>query len=51
VDVLDAGSGIIPQLTAFGFRQRRCFTRMALGITALPGNPAWLLAAAGPEFG
>ncbi|MEO6830252.1 MAG: GNAT family N-acetyltransferase [Acidobacteriaceae bacterium] len=51
VDVLDAGRGIIPQLAALGFQQRRCFTRMALGLTSLPGNPAWLLAAAGPEFG
>jgi GNAT superfamily N-acetyltransferase len=51
VDVLDAGSGIIPKLIAHGFRRRRCFTRMALGLTALPGNPAQLLAAAGPEFG
>ncbi len=51
VDVLDAGSGIIPNLTAHGFRRHRCFTRMALGLTALPGNPVSLLAAAGPEFG
>ena len=51
VDVLDAGSGIIPKLIAHGFRRRRCFTRMALGLTVLPGNPAQLLAAAGPEFG
>ena len=51
VDVLDAGSGIIPNLIAHGFRRQRSFTRMALGLTALPGNPAQLLAAAGPEFG
>jgi GNAT superfamily N-acetyltransferase len=51
VDALDAGSGIIPELIAQGFRQHRCFTRMALGLTALPGDPARLLAAAGPEFG
>ena len=51
VDLLDAGSEIIPTLIAHGFRQQRCFTRMALGLTSLPGNPPQLLAAAGPEFG
>ncbi len=51
VDVLDAGSGLIPILTAHGFHRQRHFTRMALGLSALPGNPAHLLAAAGPEFG
>ncbi len=51
VDVMDAGSGIIPNLIALGFRRQRTFTRMALGLTALPGNPAQLSAAAGPEFG
>jgi hypothetical protein len=51
VDVLDAGSDLIPTLVSHGFRQKRHFTRMALGLSALPGNPARLLAAAGPEFG
>ena len=51
VDVLDAGSGLIPTLASHGFRRQRRFTRMALGLSALPGNPARLLAAAGPEFG
>ena len=51
VDVLDAGSALIPSLTSQGFRPQRRFTRMALGVSALPGNPAHLLAAAGPEFG
>lgn len=51
VDLLDAGSGLIPSLTAQGFRPQRRFTRMALGVSGLPGNPAYLLAAAGPEFG
>lgn len=51
VDVLDAGRVLIPTLTAHGFRRQRCFTRMALGLAALPGNPAQLMAAAGPEFG
>jgi GNAT superfamily N-acetyltransferase len=51
VDVLDAGSVLIPTLTAHDFRRQRCFTRMALGLAALPGKPAQLMAAAGPEFG
>jgi GNAT superfamily N-acetyltransferase len=51
VDVLDAGSELVPVLTSHGFRPQRRFTRMALGLSALPGNPARLLAAAGPEFG
>lgn len=51
VDVLDAGSELVPTLTAHGFRQQRPFTRMAHGLSKLPGNPAHLLAAAGPEFG
>ncbi len=51
VDVLDAGREIIQTLIAHGFERQRGFTRMALGLAALPGNPAQLLAAAGPEFG
>jgi GNAT superfamily N-acetyltransferase len=51
VDVLDAGKVLIPTLTAHNFRRLRSFTRMALGLAALPGNPAQLMAAAGPEFG
>ena len=51
LDVLDAGRVLIPTLTSRNFRMRRSFTRMALGLAALPGNPAHLLAAAGPEFG
>jgi hypothetical protein len=51
VDVLDAGRGLIPTLTSLGFRPQRQFTRMALGLSRLPGDPARLLAAAGPEFG
>ena len=51
VDVLDAGSFLIPTLTSVGFRRQRQFTRMALGLSHLPGDPAQLLAAAGPEFG
>jgi GNAT superfamily N-acetyltransferase len=51
VDVLDAGRSLVPTLTSLGFRPQRRFTRMALGLSALPGNPPRLLAAAGPEFG
>jgi len=51
VDVLDLGSCLVPTLTSLGFRPQRRFTRMALGLSALPGNPSRLLAAAGPEFG
>ena len=51
VDVLDAGSVLIPTLIAHGFRLQRPFTRMALGLAALPGDPAQMMAAAGPEFG
>jgi GNAT superfamily N-acetyltransferase len=51
VDVLDAGIVLIPTLIARGFRLQRRFTRMALGLAALPGNPAQMMAAAGPEFG
>ena len=48
---LDAGSCLVPTLTALGFRPQRRFTRMALGLSQLPGDPSRLLAAAGPEFG
>lgn len=51
VDVLDAGNNLIPTLTSLGFRPQRRFTRMALGLSHLPGNPSALLSPAGPEFG
>jgi GNAT superfamily N-acetyltransferase len=51
VDVLDAGKVLIPTLLARGFQLQRPFTRMGLGLAALPGNPALMMAAAGPEFG
>ena len=51
VDVLDHGRCLIPTLTALGFRPQRRFTRMALGLSQLPGDPSRLFAAAGPEFG
>ena len=51
VDVLDAGSALIPTLAEHGFLLQRRFTRMALGLAALPGDRASMMAAAGPEFG
>jgi GNAT superfamily N-acetyltransferase len=51
VDVLDAGSVLHSLLERHGFRPQRHFTRMALGLPTLPGDPSRLLAAAGPEFG
>jgi GNAT superfamily N-acetyltransferase len=50
VDVLDRDT-LVPVLAAHGFRRRREFIRMACGLSQLPGSPAELLAAAGPEFG
>jgi GNAT superfamily N-acetyltransferase len=51
VDILDPGTSLIPTLNSLGFRPQRRFTRMALGLSQLPGDPSRLLAAAGPEFG
>ena len=51
VDVLEAGAALGPALARRGFRVQRGFTRMALGRAVLPGDPARLLVAAGPEFG
>ncbi len=51
IDVLEAGNTLLPVLEGRGFRLERGFTRMALGQSHLPGTPAHLLAAAGPEFG
>jgi GNAT superfamily N-acetyltransferase len=51
IDVLDAGAGLTAALAQRGFSARRGFCRMALGRTTLPGIPARMLAAAGPEFG
>ncbi|HZC43408.1 MAG TPA: GNAT family N-acetyltransferase [Acidobacteriaceae bacterium] len=51
IDVLGSGSSLTPTLKSLGLRPQRQFTRMALGLPALPGDPARLFAAAGPEFG
>jgi hypothetical protein len=51
VDVLEAGAALGPALAGHGFKVQRGFTRMALGRAVLPGNPARLVVAAGPEFG
>jgi predicted N-acetyltransferase YhbS len=51
LDLLDPWSSLVPPLLAWGFRRQRSFRRMALGRAALPGEPARLVLAAGPEFG
>ncbi len=51
IDLLEAGEALASELTQRGFTARRNFCRMTFGHTTLPGNPAQLLAAAGPEFG
>jgi len=51
IDLLEAGADLTPWLTQRGFTPRRGFCRMAHGRDTLPGAPARLLAAAGPEFG
>jgi GNAT superfamily N-acetyltransferase len=51
VDLLEAGSVLTPTLIERGFRLQRPFTRMALGLAALPGDPTQMMVAAGPEFG
>jgi GNAT superfamily N-acetyltransferase len=51
IDVLDAGVFLLPRLEQLGFQRLRPFTRMALGISSLPGVPSRVMAAAGPEFG
>jgi GNAT superfamily N-acetyltransferase len=51
LDLLDSWRSLVPPLIAWGFRRQRPFRRMALGRVALPGDPARLVLAAGPEFG
>ena len=51
LDLLESGKDLAPLLEANGFRIQRAFRRMALGRDTLPGNPAQLVCAAGPEFG
>jgi GNAT superfamily N-acetyltransferase len=51
LDLFDPWSSLVPLLVACGFRRQRPFRRMALGRTTLPGEPARLVLAAGPEFG
>ena len=50
-DILDAGASLLPGLAARGWREQRGFTRMIFGGAGLPGEPALLAVAAGPEFG
>ena len=51
IDVLEAGNDLLPRLRDLGFKRLRSFSRMAVGMPQLCGNPSRLLAAAGPEFG
>jgi len=51
LDLLEGSKGLAPLLEARGFRIQRPFHRMALGRDTLPGDPAQLVCAAGPEFG
>jgi GNAT superfamily N-acetyltransferase len=51
LDLLESSKGLAPLLEARGFRIQRPFRRMALGRDTLPGDPARLVCAAGPEFG
>ena len=51
LDVLDAGAGLNPVLEKHGFEAFRGFERMVLDRDGLPGEPAALMVAAGPEFG
>jgi len=51
LDLLDPWTSLVPLLAAAGFRRQRPFLRMALGRATLPGEPAQLVLAAGPEFG
>jgi GNAT superfamily N-acetyltransferase len=51
LDLMDGWKSLAPLLEARGFRRQRPFRRMALGRNTLPGDPARLVCAAGPEFG
>jgi GNAT superfamily N-acetyltransferase len=51
VDVLEAGFALAPVLSACGFTVQRSYIRMSLGGGSLPGNPARMPVAAGPEYG
>jgi hypothetical protein len=51
LDLLERSKALEPVLEARGFRRQRPFLRMALGRAMLPGDPARLVIAAGPEFG
>lgn len=51
VDTLDHHASFAQWLGAHGFARERPYTRMALGRDDLFGDPARLIAIAGPEFG
>jgi GNAT superfamily N-acetyltransferase len=50
-DILEAGEPLLAGLAERGWREQRRFTRMIFGGSGLPGEPALLAVAAGPEFG
>lgn len=51
VDLLDHRSALRPWLQAAGFALQRPFTRMVHGAAKVPGAPAAIALAAGPELG
>ena len=51
LDLLDRWSALGAWLENCGFRHQRVFRRMVRGRADLPGDPARLIIAAGPEFG
>ncbi len=51
IDVPTVASQVGQWLGARGFTIQRGFVRMARGRTKPFGNPAWMLASAGPEYG
>lgn len=51
LDLLEGRNALGALLENCGFRRQRAFRRMARGRAELPGDPARLVIAAGPEFG
>lgn len=51
IDTFDAQPAVADHLKARGFTVQRPYLRMGRGLTRMPGDPARLYAAAGPELG
>ena len=51
VDLADRHMPLQESLSARGFVLQRPFTRMVLGATTAPGDPARVVLVAGPELG